>query len=153
MDNNEFVLSKLDTAIGRARSIELISLATTVTLGFASLSVALATVAPISDLAFIRGLLLASAAVAVVVLYFLLGRLVRNRKARLNVLRKWQMEAFLKRDHVNSLTDDRVTRLVELVHLMEDSPLSRKHRFGRLDDEYAQILNASATPKVSPAPP
>jgi hypothetical protein len=141
LDNNEFILSKLDTAIGRARSIELISFSTTVTLGFASLSVALATVAPISDLGLIRALLLASAAGAVVLLYFLLGRLMHNRRARLNVLRKWQTEAFLKRGRVNSLSDDSLERLIELVQAMEDASLSRRHRYGQFDEEYRKILN------------
>jgi hypothetical protein len=141
MDSDEFVLSKLDTAVGRARSIELISFSTTVILSFASLLVALATVIPVSNLALIRVLLLISAAVAVTFLYWLLGRLIRNRRARLNMLRKWQMKAFFKRNFVNSLADDTVRRLIELVHLLEDSSISRKPRYGQLDDEFTKILD------------
>jgi hypothetical protein len=141
LDSNEFVLSKLETAVARARSIELISFTATVTLSYASLSVALATVTPVSNLGLIRDLLLGSSVVAVVFLYLFLGRLLRNRRRRLDMLRRWQMEAFLKRKRLDSLPEEKVKRMVELIHLMEDSDITGSPRFGHFEEEFSKILN------------
>jgi hypothetical protein len=109
LDNSEFVLSKLDTAIISARSIDLISFATSGIIGLASLFLALATVISASYLGPIRFLLFISTGMTLVFLYWLLRRLRRNRRTRLDLLRKWQKETFLAKEYVDSLAGDMVS--------------------------------------------
>lgn len=42
-------------------------------------------------------------------------------------------------------------RLIELVHLMEDSDLSRKYLHRQFDDECMKILNGWGKPKSNPS--
>ena len=139
LENSEFVLSKLDSAITRARGIELMSYATTGCLGLASFFLALAAVVPVSDLGSIRVLLLASAVLPIVTLYWLLRRLTIDRKMRLNMLHKWHAETFLNRKKVDSLEEEKVRRMLELVHLMEEPDFSRSHR-ANLDRDFMTNL-------------
>jgi hypothetical protein len=140
LDNSEFILSKLDTAITRARGIELISYATTGSLGLASFFLALAAIVPVSDLGFVRALLLASAVITIVALYWLLRHLTRNRRMRLDLLRKWQRETFIERGSVDSLEGRKVRRMMELVQLMEDLDVSRAPDYADLDRDFMTIL-------------
>ena len=139
-DNSGFILSELDTAITRARGIELMSYVTTGSLGLASFSLALVAVLPASGLGFVRPFLLASAVIPVVVLYWLLRHLARNRRKRLELLQKWQRETFLERGSVDSLEDEKVRRMIELVQLMEDLDISRIPDYVGLDRDFMTIL-------------
>ena len=143
LDNSGFILSELDTAITRARGIELMSLVTTGSLGLATFSLALAAVLPVSGMGFVRPLLLASAVIPVLVLYLVLRHLTRNRRKRLELLRKWQRETFLERGSVNSLEDEKVRRMIELVQLMEDLHVSGTPDYADLDKDYMMILRAN----------
>ena len=125
MDTSELVLSELETAIGSVRGIELMSAVYTGGLAIFSLLLALAAVLPGSGLEFIRGLLFAFAVLVGLSSYWLLRRLGRNRRTRLELLRKWKMEVFLRRETVDSLRDENVRRVIELVQLVEDTDVSR----------------------------
>jgi hypothetical protein len=140
LNNSEFVLSNLDTAITRARGIELISYATTGSLGLASFLLALAAIVPVSSLGSIRVLLLASALIPIAALYWLLRHFARNRRMRLDLLRKWQRETFVERESVDSLKGDGVRRMVELIQLMEDLDSLRTLDYTSLDRDFMTIL-------------
>lgn len=140
LDNSGFILSELDTAITRARGIELMSYATTGGLGLASFSLAVAGVVPVSGLGFVSPLLLASAVIPLLVLYWVLRHLARNRRKRLELLRKWQRETFLERESVDSLEDEKVRRMIELVQLMEDLDISKIPDYVDLDRDFMTIL-------------
>jgi hypothetical protein len=140
LDNSEFLLSKLDTAITSARSIDLASSLTSGVLGLASVFLALATVLPTSDLGYVRFFLFFSTGVTVLLLYWLIRRFARNRRARLDILRKWQKEAFLARAYVDSLTAEKVSRIVELIQCMEDASISRFPRYEQPDNEFMSML-------------
>ena len=129
LDAGEFVLSELEAAIKSVRSIELISFADTGGLAILSLLLALAGVLSSSSLELVRGLLLGLAAIVGVAFYWLLRRLSRNRRTRLDLLRKWQMEVFLRRGTVDSLGDEKVRRLIELIQLVEDADVSRTPQY------------------------
>jgi type VI protein secretion system component VasK len=140
VNNSEFVLSSLDTGIARARGIELMSYATTGTLGVASFLLALAAIVPVSSLGSIRVLLLASALIPVVLLYWLIRHLVRNRRTRLELLRKWQRETFVQRGSVDLLSSDKVRRMLELIQIMEDSDSLGTPDYSSLDKDFMTIL-------------
>jgi hypothetical protein len=140
LDNSEFLLSKLETAVTSARSLDLASFLTSVVLGLASVFLALATVLPASDLGYVRFLLFFSTGVVVVLLYWLIRRLARNRRTRLTLLRKWQKEAFLAREYVDSFTGEKVTRMVELIQSMEDISISSSPQYGQFDNEFKSML-------------
>ena len=144
LDASEFVLSKLDTAIVSVRGIELISFASTAGLGLLTILLALAGVLPSSGLVFVRGLLLGFAALLGVGLYSILRRLRRNRRTRLELLRNWQMEAFLRRETVDSLGDEKVRRLIELIQLVEDTDVTRTphHQYDR---DFMAIIGGQST--------
>jgi hypothetical protein len=139
LENSEFVLSKLDSAITRVRGIELMSYATTGCLGLASFFLALSAVVPVSDLASVRVLLLATAVLPILVLYWLLRRLTNDRKMRLNMLHKWHRETFLSRKKVDSLDGEKVRRMLELIQLMEEPDVSRS-RHANLDKDFMTNL-------------
>ena len=144
MDTSEFVMSKLDTAITGVRGIELISSVYTGGLGIFSLLLALAAVLPGSGLEFVRGILLAFAVLVGIAFYWLLRRLRRNRRTRLELLRKWQMEVFLRRETVDSLRDESVRRLIELVQLVEDTDVSRTPNL-EYDRDFMAIIGGQST--------
>ena len=140
MDNSEFVSSRLDTATASVRGIELISFVTTGCLGLVSLSLALAALLPLSGLGFVKALLLAFAVLGVAELYWLLRRLRKNRRMRLDLLRKWQIEVFHGRETVDSLEYEKVRRLVELIHLMEDTDVSGTPHYVDYDRDFMAII-------------
>ena len=144
LDTSEFVLSKLDTAIAGVRGIELISSVYTGGLGIFSLLLALGAVLPGSGLEFVRGLLLAFAVLVGIAFYWLLRRLRRNRRTRLELLRKWQMEVFLRRKTVDSLKDENVRRLIELIQLVEDTDVSRTPNL-EYDRDFMAIIGEQST--------
>jgi len=137
-------MSKLDTAITGVRGIELISSVYTGGLGIFSLLLALAAVLPGSGLEFVRGILLAFAVLVGIAFYWLLRRLRRNRRTRLELLRKWQMEVFLRRETVDSLRDENVRRLIELVQLVEDTDVSRTPNL-EYDRDFMAIIGGRST--------
>ena len=116
------------------------SYATTGGLGLASFSLAVAGVVPVSGLGFVSPLLLASAVIPLLVLYWVLRHLARNRRKRLELLRKWQRETFLERESVDSLEDEKVRRMIELVQLMEDLDISKIPDYVDLDRDFMTIL-------------
>ena len=140
LNNSGFILSELDTAITRARGIEVMSWVTTGSLSLASFFLALMAVVPVSALGLVRALLLASAVVPVLVLYWTLRRLTRNRKERLQLLRKWQRETFLEREAIDSLGDGSVRRMMELIQLMEDLDVSKSPDYADIDRDFMTIL-------------
>jgi hypothetical protein len=140
LDNNDFLFSTLDTAITSAHSIDLFSSLTSLILALASVALALATVLPTSQLSSVRALLILSTGVAVLLLYWLVRRLTRNRRTRLAILRRWQREAFLANQHVDSLPREKVTRMVELIQAMEDISISRNPHYEVFDDEFRSAL-------------
>jgi hypothetical protein len=144
LENSEFVLSKLDSAITRARGIELMSYATTGCLGLASFFLALSAVVPVSDLASVRAILLASAVLPILILYWLLRRLTADRKMRLNMLHKWHRETFLNRKKVDSLGGENVRRMLELIQLMEEPEVSRSHRTNLDKDFMTNLMGQSS---------
>jgi len=144
LDTSEFVLSELDTAIASVRGIELISFVYTGGLGIFSLLLALAAVLPGSGLEFVRGLLFAFAVLAGIACYWLLRRMRRNRRTRLDLLRKWQMEVFLRRETVDSLRDESVRRLIELIQLVEDTDVSRTPNL-EYDRDFMVIIGEQST--------
>jgi hypothetical protein len=150
MNNSEFVLSNLETAITRARGIELISYATTGSLGLASFFLAFAAIVPVSSLSSVRTLLLASALIPVVALYWLLRHFAKNRRKRLELLRKWQRETFVERQIVDSLKGEKVRRMVELIQLMEDLDSLRTLDYSSLDGDFMTILGGE--PSEEPRP-
>jgi len=146
LDVSEFVLSELDNAIASVRGIELISFAYTGGLGTLSILLALAAVLPGSGLEFVRVLLFAFAVLAGIAFYWLLRRLSRNRRTRLDLLRKWQMEVFLRRETIDSFGDERVRRLIELIQLVEDTDVSRTPQYEYGSDFMAIIGGQSTHP-------
>jgi len=143
LDTSEFVLSKLDTAIESVRGIELMSSVYTGGLGIFSLLLALAAVLPSSGL-FLRGLLLAFALLVGITFYWLLRRLRRNRRTRLELLRKWHMEVFLRRETVDSLRDENVRRMIEIVQRVEDTDVSRTPNL-EYDRDFMAIIGEQST--------
>ena len=143
MDTSEFVLSKLDTAIESVRGIELMSSVYTGGLGIFSLLLALAAVLPSSGL-FLRGLLLAFALLVGITFYWLLRRLRRNRRTRLELLRKWHMEVFLRRETVDTLRDENVRRMIEIVQRVEDTDVSRTPNL-EYDRDFMAIIGEQST--------
>jgi len=141
LDNSEFVLSELDAAIISARGIDLISFIASGVVGLASLTLALATVIPATLLVLVRLLLLISTGVTVVFLFWLIRRLMRNRKSRLGLLRKWQQETFLARKYVDSLSGEKVRRMVELIQSLEDADVSRNPKYHQFDTEFMKMLH------------
>ena len=144
MNTSELVLSDLDTAIASVRGIELMSSVYTGGLGIFSLLLALAAVLPGSGLESVRGLLLAFAVLVGIAFYWLLRRLRRNRRTRLELLRKWHMEVFLRRETVDSLKDEGVKRLIELVQLVEDTDVSRTPNL-EYDRDFMAIIGGQPT--------
>ena len=144
MDTSEFVMSKLDTAITGVRGIELISSVYTGGLGIFSLLLALAAVLPGSGLEFVRGILFAFAVLVGIAFYWLLRRLRRNRRTRLELLRKWQMEVFLRRETIDTLRAENVRRLVELLQLVEDTDVSRTPNL-EYDRDFMAIIGGQST--------
>lgn len=140
MDNSGFILSELDTAVTRARGIEVMSWVTTGSLSLASFFLALLAVVPVSALGFVRALLLASAVIPVLVLYWTLRHLTRNRRERLKLLRKWQRETFLERETVDSFEDEKARRMIELIQLMEDLDISKSPDYADIDRDFMTIL-------------
>jgi len=143
LDTSEFVLSKLDTAIESVRGIELMSSVYTGGLGIFSLLLALAAVLPSSGL-FLRGLLLAFALLVGITFYWLLRRLRRNRRTRLELLRKWHMEVFLRRETVDTLRDENVRRMIEIVQRVEDTDVSRTPNL-EYDRDFMAIIGEQST--------
>jgi len=143
LDTSEFVLSKLDNAIESVRGIELISSVYTGGLGIFSLLLALAAALPSSGL-FVRGLLFAFAVLVGGAFYWLLRRLRKNRRTRLELLRKWHMEVFLRRETVDSLGDENVRRLIEMVQLVEDTDVSRTPNL-EYDRDFMAIISGQPT--------
>jgi len=144
LNTSELVLSDLDTAIASVRGIELMSSVYTGGLGIFSLLLALAAVLPGSGLESVRGLLLAFAVLVGIAFYWLLRRLRRNRRTRLELLRKWHMEVFLRRETVDSLKDEGVKRLIELVQLVEDTDVSRTPNL-EYDRDFMAIIGGQPT--------
>jgi len=144
LDTSEFVLSELDTAIASVRGFELMSAVYTGGLAIFSLLLALAAVLPSSVLEFVRGLLFAFAVLVGVASYWLLRRLGRNRRTRLELLRKWHMEVFLRRETVDSLRDENVRRLIGLVQLVEDTDVSRTPNL-EYDRDFMAIIGEQST--------
>lgn len=140
MDNSDFILSKLDTAIASARSIDLGSFLTSVIFGLATVLLALAAILPTSFLAFVRILLLVATGATILVLYWVLRRLVRSRAKRLGILRKWHEEVFFSRDRVDSLGQPEMRKLIELVQFIEDTHFSSSPRYDRVDTEFMSML-------------
>jgi hypothetical protein len=140
LDNSGFILSELDTAVTRARGIEVMSWVTTGSLSLASFFLALLAVVPVSALGFVRALLLASAVIPVLVLYWTLRHLTRNRRERLKLLRKWQRETFLERETVDSFEDEKARRMIELIQLMEDLDISKSPDYADIDRDFMTIL-------------
>jgi len=144
LDTSEFVLSEIDTAIASVRGFELMSAVYTGGLGIFSLLLALAAVLPSSGLEFVRGLLFAFAVLVGISSYWLLRRLRRNRRTRLELLRKWRMEVFLRRETVDSLKDENVRRSIELVQLVEDTDVSRTPNL-EYDRDFMAIIGGQST--------
>ena len=140
MDNSEFILSKLDAAIVSARSIDLGSFLTSGVLGLASVFLALAAVLPPSFLGYIRFLLFFATGTTILLLYWVIRHLSRNRRARLGILRKWHQEIFFAKAHVDSLEEGKVRKMIELIHSMEDTSMSRNPQYRQFDIEFMNIL-------------
>ncbi len=115
------------------------SYVTTGSLGLASFFLALAAIVPVSDLGSVRALLLASAVIPAVGLYWLLRHFEKNRRMRLDLLRKWKRETFLERQSIDSLEGEKVRRMIELVQLMEDMDISRSLDYAKLDRDFMTI--------------
>ncbi len=141
LDTSEFLLSKLDTAIVGARGIDLISFATSAILGIAAVSLAVATVVPTSFLDSIRIFLLLATGLAVIMMFWLVRRLIRNRRGRLTILRKWHVEMFLAEQRVNSLPKQEVRRMIEIIQSLEDTDVSRGAHYDDFDREFMSLLS------------
>lgn len=140
MDNSEFILSKLDTAIATARSIDLGSFLTSVIFGLATVLLALAAILPTSFLSSVRILLLAATGATIILLYWALRRLVRSRAKRLGILRRWHEEVFFARERVDSLGQVEMRRMIDLIQFMEDTHFSSGPQYDRTDTEFMNML-------------
>ena len=140
MNKSEFLLSKLSTEITHARSTELISFITSGFIGLASLFLALATTLPASYIGPFRFLLFISTVITVVFLFWILRRFIRNRRTKLDLLRKWERQIFLAKEVVDSLEGDKACRMIELIQRIEDSDISRNPPFGQFDNEFMSIV-------------
>ena len=140
MDNTDFILSKLESAIVSAKNIDLGSSIISAILGLASILLALAAILPQSVLGIFRLLLILSTGITVLLLYFSVSNLSKNRKARLRILRKWHQEIFFAKTRVDELAQAKIKRLVELTHLMEDNSIARNPHYDRLDGEFMSLL-------------
>ncbi len=143
MDNTEFILSKLDSAIVSAKNIDLGSSIISAILGLASIFLALAAILPPSVLGLFRFLLLFATGVTVLLLYLSVRNLSKNRKARLRILRKWHQEIFFEKTQVNESDQAKMKRLVELIHLMEDNSIARNPHYEQLDSEFMNLLKTA----------
>lgn len=139
MDNTDFILSKLESAIVSAKNIDLGSTVISAILGLASILLALAAILPPSVLGIFRFLLIIATGVTVLVLYFSVRNLSRNRKTRLGILRKWHQEIFFEKTRVNELDPAKMKKLVELIHLMEDNSIARNPHYEKLDSEFMKL--------------
>jgi len=140
LDNTDFILSKLESAIVSAKNIDLGSSIISAILGLASILLALAAILPQSVLGIFRLLLILSTGITVLLLYFSVSNLSKNRKARLRILRKWHQEIFFAKTRVDELAQAKIKRLVELTHLMEDNSIARNPHYDRLDGEFMSLL-------------
>lgn len=140
MDNTEFVLSNLDAAIDSAKSIDLGDAIISLILGLLTALLALGTILPPSILGFIRVLLLVAAGATVFFLYWVIQRLIRHRRLRLKVLRKWQQESFFARSNINSFEQTRIRKMLDLIQSVEDTKTLEKTRYIQLDAEFMNLL-------------
>ncbi len=140
MNNSEFILSKLEAAIASVKAIDLGAVVISAILGLLTVFLALATILPPSILVFIRYLLLIATTATVLVSYWVLRRLVRNRKTRLEILRKWEEETFFARAQLDLLEQEKVRKVLDLIQSIEDTKISNTTRYEQLDIEFTSIL-------------
>lgn len=139
MDNNEFVLSKLEEAIGSAKSLDLGDTLISSILGLLTVFLALGTILPPSIVGFIRFLLLIATGFAMLILYLVVRRLIKNRRLRLKILRKWQIETFFAKAQVDLLEQSKVRKMLDLIQSVEDGGTITL-RYSQLDIEFMNLL-------------
>lgn len=140
LNNSEFILSKLEAAIASAKSIDLGDTLISGILGLVTVFLALAAILPPSVLGFIRLMLLVASGTAVFILYWVVRRLIRSRKARLGILRKWQEEVFFAGTQVDLLERGKVRKMFDIIQLIEDARMSSTSRYAQLDIEFMNML-------------
>lgn len=139
MDNNEFVLSKLQEAIDSARSLDLGDTLISSILGLLTVFLALGTILPPSIVGFIRFLLLIATGFAMLILYFVVRRLITNRRMRLKILRKWQADTFFARAQVDLLEQNKVRKMLDLIQSVEEARTITL-RYSQFDVEFMNLL-------------
>lgn len=139
LDNNEFVLSKLQEAIDSARSLDLGDTLISSILGLLTVFLALGTILPPSIVGFIRFLLLIATGFAMLILYFVVRRLITNRRMRLKILRKWQADTFFARAQVDLLEQNKVRKMLDLIQSVEEARTITL-RYSQFDVEFMNLL-------------
>lgn len=140
LNNSEFILSKLEAAIASVKSIDLGDTLISGILGLVTVFLAVAAILPPSVLGFIRLMLLVASGTAVFILYWVVRRLIRSRKARLGILRKWQEEVFFAGTQVDLLERGKVRKMFDIIQLIEDARMSSTSRYAQLDIEFMNML-------------
>jgi hypothetical protein len=142
MENSEFVLSKLEAAVGSVKSIDLGAVLVSGILGLVTVMLALAAIFPLSILGLIRVVLLLATVATVFFSYWRIRQLIWSRSARLGILRKWQEEVFFAGTQLDSSEQDKIRKMGELIHSIEDMHFSKPKDplFRQLDNEFMGLL-------------